>query len=151
MKHEVPTTDDALVSALHERGQRVTPQRLLIHRALRDLDRHVTAEEVRDAVSDRLPNASMPTVYAALEVLEDLGMVRRVPAAGGATLYDPRTDPHQHVRCRECGRVEDLDVSVDAGRALRAAKRRGFKPEEAELVVSGVCAGCANSASTLAR
>jgi Fe2+ or Zn2+ uptake regulation protein len=143
MKHEMSTADDTLVAALRERGHRVTPQRLLIHRALRDLDRHVTAEEVLDAVSDRLPNASMPTVYAALEVFEDLGIVRRVPATGGATLYDPRTEPHQHLRCRVCGKVEDLDVSVNAERAMRAAKRRGFRPEEAELVVSGLCASCA--------
>jgi Fe2+ or Zn2+ uptake regulation protein len=145
MKHQMPTADDTLVSALRERGQRVTPQRLLIHRTLLDLDRHVTAEEVLDAVSDRLPNASMPTVYAALEVFEDLGIVRRVPATGGATLYDPRTEPHQHLRCRVCGKVEDLDVSVDAERAMRAAKRRGFRPEGAELVVSGLCASCAGA------
>jgi Fe2+ or Zn2+ uptake regulation protein len=148
MKDEMPTPDDALVVALRERGQRVTPQRLLIHRALRDLDRHVTAEEVLSTVSDRLPNASLPTVYAALDLFEELGIVRRVPAGGGATLYDPRTEPHQHLACRDCGRVEDLDVAVDAGKALRAARRRGFKADRAELVVSGLCDRCAAALET---
>jgi Fe2+ or Zn2+ uptake regulation protein len=148
MKQGMPTPDHILVAALRERGQRVTPQRLLIHRALRDLDRHVTAEEVLGTVSGRLPNASLPTVYAALDLFEELGIVRRVPAAAGPTLYDPRTEPHQHLACRECGRVEDLDVGVDAGQALRAARRRGFRADRAELVVSGLCDRCAPALDT---
>src|SRR3954467_11685756 len=120
-------TDSQLETALRERGLRVTPQRVLIHRALRELDRHVRADEVQAAVSERLPNASLPTVYATLDLLEGLGMVRRVAARAGAALYDPRVDPHQHVVCRSCGRVEDLDVAVDSRGALRAARRRGFE------------------------
>ena len=122
---------------------RVTPQRVLIHRAVRELDRHVTADEVLAAVSERLPNASLPTVYSTLELLEELGMVRRLAARSGAALYDPRIDEHQHLVCRSCGRVEDLDVPVDSVRALRAARRRGFQPSNAELVVSGLCGDCA--------
>ena len=122
---------------------RVTPQRVLIHRAVRELDRHVTADEVLAAVSERLPNASLPTVYSTLELLEELGMVRRLAARSGAALYDPRIDEHQHLVCRNCGRVEDLDVPVDSVHALRAARRRGFEPRNAELVVSGLCGDCA--------
>jgi Fe2+ or Zn2+ uptake regulation protein len=138
-----PQSIDPIASVLRERGMRVTPQRLLIHDALRDLDRHVTAEEVLAKVSDRLPNASLPTVYSTLELFEELGMLRRVPSAGGATLYDPRPEPHQHLACRQCGRVEDLDLEVDAGRAMRAARRRGFRPDGAELLIRGLCARCA--------
>jgi Fe2+ or Zn2+ uptake regulation protein len=135
--------DSALIESLRERGHRVTPQRVLIHRALHDLGRHATAEEVQARVSERLPNASLPTVYATLELLEELGLVRRIAAGTGPALYDPRTDEHQHLVCTRCGRVEDLDTGVDAGRALRAARRRGFRPRAAELVVSGLCERCA--------
>jgi Fe2+ or Zn2+ uptake regulation protein len=135
--------DSRLEDALRERGLRVTPQRVLIHRAVRELDRHVTADEVLDAVSERLPNASLPTVYSTLELLGELGMVRRLVARSGAALYDPRTHEHQHAVCRKCGRVEDLDVGVDSVRALRAARRRGFEPSDAELVISGLCSECA--------
>jgi Fe2+ or Zn2+ uptake regulation protein len=129
--------------ALHDRGRRVTPQRILIHRAIGELDRHASAEEVLERVSDRLPNAALPTVYAALELFEELGLVRRVSAGGGPTLWDPRTDDHQHTVCRNCGAVEDLDVAVDGERLLRAARRRGFRADSAELVVSGLCRRCA--------
>ena|SRR5215210_1415373 len=137
--------DQQLEQPLRQRGLRVTPQRLLMHRALRALDRHVTADELQAEVSRQLPNASLPTVYATLELFEELGIVRRVPAAGAPVLFDPRTDEHQHLRCRSCGRVEDLDAPVDARRVLRAARRQGFRPDAAEFVVSGLCASCARA------
>jgi Fe2+ or Zn2+ uptake regulation protein len=135
-------SDEALTAALRSRRLRVTPQRLLIHRALCELDRHVSADELLDAVKERLPNASLPTVYATLELLERLGLVYRVSAGAGPTLYDPRADRHHHVICRECGSVEDLDAPVDSGAAVRAARRHGFVPDREELVVTGVCASC---------
>src|SRR3954470_12773947 len=134
--------EERLVAALRERGQRVTSQRLVIGRLLRELDRHVTAEEVLRRASEQLPGVSLPTVYATLDLLTELGVARRV-SVGGPVLYDPRVADHAHLRCRVCGRVEDLEVDVDTARALRAARRAGFEAEGAELVVQGRCADCA--------
>jgi len=137
--------EERLVAALRERGQRVTSQRLVIGRLLRELDRHVTAEEVLRRASEQLPGVSLPTVYATLDLLAELGVARRV-SVGGPVLYDPRVADHAHLRCRVCGRVEDLEVDVDTARALRAARRAGFEAEGAELVVEGRCADCAAAA-----
>jgi Fe2+ or Zn2+ uptake regulation protein len=135
-----------LVAALKGRGQRVTSQRLVIGRLLRELDRHVTAEEVLRRASEQLPGVSLPTVYATLDLLTELGEARRV-SVGGPVLYDPRTNDHVHLRCRICGRVEDLEVDVDTARALKAARATGFDAEGAELVVEGRCAECASDPS----
>ena len=131
-----------LVTALRDRGMRVTPQRVVVHRALRELDRHVTADELLDAVTDRLPNVSLPTVYATLELLEELGMVRRVQRSG-TTLFDPRTDPHHHLVCTTCGSVEDLDAELQSAAVERAATRHGFRHERVEALVHGRCRDCA--------
>jgi Fe2+ or Zn2+ uptake regulation protein len=137
--------DAELTEALRARELRVTPQRLLIHRALRELDRHSTAEEVLAHVSGRLPNASLPTVYATLDLLGELGFARKISAGGGPALYDPRREEHHHFVCRSCGAVSDLDTSLDAAPVLRAARRRGFRPDGAELVVTGLCEECARA------
>jgi Fe2+ or Zn2+ uptake regulation protein len=137
--------DSELKQALRDRGQRVTPQRLLIHRAIRRLDRHATADEVLDEVSETLPNASLPTVYATLDLFEELGIVRRVAAGEGAVLYDPRAETHHHLVCRRCRRVQDLEAPLDTAPAIRSARRGGFQPQQAELVVRGLCADCAAS------
>jgi Fe2+ or Zn2+ uptake regulation protein len=134
--------DRELAESLRGRGQRVTSQRLVIHRALREADRHLTAEEVHDAVSAQLPNVSLPTVYATLDLFGDLGIVRRVSAGGGAVLYDPRAEGHHHLVCRSCGKVSDLEQKLDLTPALRAAERGGFAADDAELVVSGLCSDC---------
>ncbi|HEY6760265.1 MAG TPA: Fur family transcriptional regulator [Baekduia sp.] len=131
-----------MAAALRSRGQRVTSQRLVIGRLLRELDRHVTAEEVLRRASEQLPGMSLPTVYATLDLLAELGEARRV-SVGGPVLYDPRVADHAHVRCRVCGRVEDLEIPLDARGALRAARAAGFDAEGAELVVEGRCAECA--------
>jgi Fe2+ or Zn2+ uptake regulation protein len=136
------TDDQALTSALRGRGQRVTPQRLVINRALRRLDRHASAEEVARAIEPELPGVSVPTVYATLDLLADLGFARRVTAAPRLVLYDPRTDDHHHLVCRGCGRVDDFETPLDGGAALRSARRRGFRAEHVELVVSGLCESC---------
>jgi Fe2+ or Zn2+ uptake regulation protein len=140
-------SDKQLSAVLHERGQRVTPQRLVINRALRDLDRHVTADEVLAAVADRLPNVSLPTVYSTLELFEDLGLVHRVGVSRGALLFDPRPEPHDHMICDRCGKVEDIHGGVEFSRALARAKSSGFTPRRAEVRINGLCADCARAAA----
>jgi Fe2+ or Zn2+ uptake regulation protein len=132
-----------LEETLRASGRRVTPQRILIHRSIVELGRHATAEQVLDRVAERLPNASLPTVYATLELFEELGVVRRVAAGDGPALWDPRTDEHHHLVCRRCGAVEDLEGELETATLLSAARRSGFRPDSAELVVSGLCRRCA--------
>src|ERR671931_31105 len=107
------TSDQRLEAALRAGGHRVTSQRLVLYRVLSDLGRHAHAEEIARASSERLPGLSLPTVYATLELFEDLGLVRRVDAGGPAALFDPRTDPHAHFACRKCGAVSDLGPFIE--------------------------------------
>lgn len=135
--------DDTLSTALRARGQRVTPQRLAIAGTLRDLARHASAEQVFAEVGQRIPGVSLPTVYATLDLLEEMGFVRRVATQMGAAVYDPRTDPHHHLICRRCGAIADLDGPVDDSGLRDAAERAGFAPTDSHMVIRGVCADCA--------
>ena len=106
-------------------------------------NQHITAEELLERSHDALPNVSLPTVYATLDLFVDLGVVRRVPGTGSAQLYDTRGDQHHHARCTVCGHVADLDAVFDGTAALAAARDQGFEPDRAEVVVTGRCADCA--------
>jgi Fe2+ or Zn2+ uptake regulation protein len=139
-----PAREDAeLAELLRERGLRATSQRVVMHRLLRDRDRHVSAEELLSEASEQLPGVSLPTVYATLELFEQLGIVRRVNGGGGTLLWDTRAEAHGHMICSRCGRIEDMEIPLDLGRATRSAARAGFEPDRAEVVVSGLCARCA--------
>ena len=140
----VPAPQDEIRAALRAHGLRVTPQRLAVHSALRALGCHATAEEVLDRVHGSVPGVSLPTVYAALELLADLGLASRVHA-GRAVRYDPRGDPHHHFVCDTCGAVADLDAEVDLAAALAGLRAGGVEPAGAEVLVRGRCAACAPS------
>lgn len=135
--------DERCALALRGAGLRVTNQRLVVHRALRELGRHATADEVLRQAIGRAPALSLPTVYAALDVLTKLGLARRVDGAGDCTLYDPRTDDHAHFRCDGCGTVHDVDATVDAAPLLAAARAAGLRAEGVAVILAGRCANCA--------
>ena len=141
----LPTPEQELTATLRQRGLRVTPQRLFIYRALTELDRHVSAEEVLAVVAESLPNVSLPTVYSTLDLFEEMGLVRRLGVTQGAVLYDPRPDPHSHKVCDRCGAIEDFEADHDLAAALRRAGRGGFKAGRAEVVVHGLCKRCATA------
>jgi Fe2+ or Zn2+ uptake regulation protein len=135
--------DRELSTALRSRGQRVTLPRLLVHRHVRRRDGHVTPEQLLAEIGPAAPSLSPATIYSTLELLDELGFVRRVSTPRGGTVYDPRTDPHHHVICRRCGRMQDLVARVDTVDAERVATGAGFTVDHGELQLFGLCADCA--------
>ena len=145
----VSEIDERLIGQLRDRGLRVTPQRIVIHRALCSQSQHMTADQVLARVSDVLPGTSLPTVYSTLELLEGLGLVRRVGAGNGAVVFDSRVEPHAHTVCRQCGAVADLDGVAAPADALSRAAAAGFVPDHAQLAVWGRCPACAAAAAAV--
>jgi Fur family transcriptional regulator, stress-responsive regulator len=134
--------DEMLTERLRQGGHRVTSQRLLVHRAVCAEQRHLTAEQVLAGVSEALPSISLPTIYATLELLEDLGLVRRVSTGAGALVFESRRTPHAHAACRRCGRIVDVPAPSIDPQALQGARDAGFAPDEAQLIVFGLCEDC---------
>jgi Fur family ferric uptake transcriptional regulator/Fur family peroxide stress response transcriptional regulator len=139
--------DERLITKLRERGLRVTSQRVVIHRTLCAQAQHMTAEQVLESVSGVLPGTSLPTVYATLELFEELGLVRRLGTGTGAVLFDSRVEPHAHTVCRRCGATTDLECAPASERALGRARESGFVPDHAQLVVWGLCERCVAAAA----
>jgi Fe2+ or Zn2+ uptake regulation protein len=135
--------DDALRDLLRTHGMRVTSQRLVIHRALREHGGHLGSEQVHAVVSPTLPGISQQTVYSTLALLADLGVARRVAAPGPSTRFEAVGADHHHMICERCGAIEDLEARVPLGAAARAARDSGFVPASAGVTVLGLCARCA--------
>jgi Fe2+ or Zn2+ uptake regulation protein len=127
---------------LRERGYRVTGQRLAVLRAVTGAP-HLTADTVAATVRAELGAISLQAVYDVLEVLEDVGLVRRIQPAGSPARFEARvSDNHHHVICRTCGRTADVDCAVGYAPCLTAADDMGFEIDEAEVIYWGRCSDC---------
>jgi Fur family transcriptional regulator, stress-responsive regulator len=127
---------------LREHGIQVTAQRLAVLRAVSG-NPHVTADRVTEIARGQIGSISRQSVYDALGVLADAGIVRRIQPIGSPTLFEDRVgDNHHHLICRDCGSVLDVDCAVGATPCLTAADDQGFAIDEAEVTYWGICPQC---------
>ena len=127
---------------LRQRGYRVTAQRLAVLRAVSGVP-HVTADAVAESVRAEIGSISLQAVYDVLDVLVDVGLVRRIQPAGSPARFEARvSDNHHHVICRVCGRTADVDCAVGSAPCLTAADDMGYDIDEAEVVYWGRCPEC---------
>jgi Fe2+ or Zn2+ uptake regulation protein len=135
--------DRELTTALRAGGHRVTIPRLVVHRHVRRATNHLTPEAVHSELAGELPSLSPATIYTTLELLDELGLVRRVSTPRGGTVYDPRVDDHHHLICSNCGRIQDFEAPVRMAAAEQRARALGFHSEHGELQLTGLCSTCA--------
>ena len=88
--------------------QRNTRQRQVILEELQKLTSHPTAVGLYEIVRRRLPKISLGTVYRNLELLGRLGMIQKLEVGGREARFDGDVQRHDHVRCVQCGRVDDI-------------------------------------------
>ena len=91
-----------------DKRRRNTRQRQIILEELHKLTSHPTAAELYQLARRRLPKISLGTVYRNLELLSQMGKVNKVKIAGSETRFDCNMGGHRHVRCVDCGRVDDI-------------------------------------------
>lgn len=122
--------------------KRSTIQRALVLETVRELKCHVTADEVYDAIKQRHPGIGRGTVYRNLNLLSDMGEIRKVEVPGGADRYDHQRHAHYHVKCVTCDRVFDLEMDFIADLANRIKDDRGFAFAGHDILFKGVCPEC---------
>lgn len=132
---------DKLVAKLKTAGYRITPQRLAILSIVSESDQHPSVEQIYRQVQKDFPTTSLATVYNTLERLKEMEEVLVLPSSGGSR-YDGRNpEPHPHLICTACGRIEDLEIDLGATAELVAAER-GYAHVRPRLEFSGVCPQC---------
>ena len=71
---------------------------------------HMTAEQVFTALRQSYPTVALATVYNNLNRLWAAGRIRKVSVEGMPDRYD-RLERHDHLVCRRCGRLLDVDLA----------------------------------------
>lgn len=123
---------------LRAQGLRATPQRVVVMEALRALS-HPDAEAVLAFAQTRRTSMSVATVYNVLEKLRAAGLVAAVDVRG-RRCFDIRTESHDHVRCRQCGRLDDM--ARHPATRIVALDQASWVIDDQSLMWEGLCPAC---------
>lgn len=121
---------------------RLTTQRQIILEELAKVKTHPTASELYDMVRKRLPRIGLGTVYRNLELMADNGMILKLEIGGTQKRFDATTDPHYHIRCANCGKVEDIMIQVMDELVEAAAQASSYEIYGHHVEFSGLCPDC---------
>lgn len=123
-------------------AKRNTIQRSLVLEAVNKLQCHATADEVYEEILKEHPTISRATVYRNLNLLSEMGKIRRLEIPGSADRFDHISTNHCHVKCKVCGRVFDVDMDFIIGLEKEIKDTRGFDFTGYDIIFHGVCPEC---------
>lgn len=106
--------------------------------------RHLTAEEVLKLLNRKRSGIGQATVYRALRLLCDAGVLNELRCEDGTSRYEFASagTHHDHLICTKCGRfVEVFDPEIERLQDKLFANN-GFYPERHKLELYGVCRTC---------
>ena len=132
-----------LIDQVRQRGLRVTRQRALILQALCELSGHASAERVYERVAMHRRDVDLSTVYRTLERLRDVRILSQTDLGHGCAEFEVvASQPHHHLVCHVCGRVQDLPHAYLDSLVSAIRRDLDFEPTFDHLAVFGLCARC---------
>lgn len=140
---------DSLKKELKERKYRMTPQREQVLKVFMETNsEHLGAEEVyRYLISKRI-NVSKATVYRTVDLLVELGFLRKLQFDEGVYRYElvDRNNRHSHFICNSCGKIYELKGSLSPettlGGYLEHLRSEGYDVSEVDIKFRGLCPKC---------
>jgi len=128
---------------LSELGYRLTPQRLMVVKAVEDADSHISAEEIHLHIRASYPHMNISTVYRTLELLNELGLVTETDLGDGRVRYHSiGKGHHHHLVCQNCGAITDIEESDLSPLWAEIKQKYGFKVHMNHLAFFGLCSRC---------
>lgn len=142
MTHDSLRWEEVLWAA----GHRVTRQRALILDAVCAGSGHTSLSEIDLRVRRADRSIDRSTIYRALRLFVDLGLVVAADTGGDEVYYEvAKLEPHHHLVCRRC--QGEWEIGDTALRAMidEVSIQHHFRVDTDHLVLFGVCAQCAGS------
>jgi Fur family zinc uptake transcriptional regulator len=111
----------------------------------------VGAYDLLDRLRARRGGGAPPTVYRALDFLQEQGFVHRLERlsafvgcidVNGTAHAHAQHEPAQFLICRSCGKVTEIEDRELALALVGAAQRVGFVVAGATVEAEGQCAAC---------
>jgi Fur family transcriptional regulator, ferric uptake regulator len=129
---------------LYDRGLKYTPERRTLLEEILSTHQHFEAEELLVTLRQAGKRVAKATIYRTLPLLVECGIVKQVQFGDKMARYEHVLGhaPHDHIVCRQCGRIVEFDSSEVAGLRDSIAQRHGFQPSGHRFQITGVCSEC---------
>jgi Fur family ferric uptake transcriptional regulator len=135
--------EEEAAELLRRAGHKMTPQRMLILRALRHAGGHISAAQIAEQVREAYPFVDVSTVYRTLDVLKRMRLATSTDMGAGDVLFEWAPEqPHHHLICTNCEDVAELDHSYLDALAKRIRSDFGFAPDLHHFAIFGLCRAC---------
>ncbi|MGD8623602.1 MAG: Fur family transcriptional regulator [Anaerolineae bacterium] len=135
--------EEHITQQLSEAGYRITRPRQAVIRALQEDAGYASPAEVHLRAREHCPTIGLVTVYRTLDVLSELGLVRRIHAQDGCHGYALAAVGHRHhLVCRQCGAAVEFEGCDLSPFLARVGRETGYAIEDHLLELVGLCATC---------
>jgi Fur family zinc uptake transcriptional regulator len=127
------------------RGQKFTPIRRQVLRALLSSHRPLGAYEIIDQLAGDMPRPAPITIYRALDFLMENGLVHRIESRNAFLACAHNHDETSTVAfliCDCCGSVGEIPATPVAVSINDAARCSGFAPKLSVVEITGTCVHC---------
>ena len=123
-------------------GYRVTPERCIIAETAYSIEKHFDAEDLVEAVKSK--HISRATTYRTLQIMIKAGVIKRALRRQGRGEYERaiRWEPHGHLTCTNCGRVEEFKEGIIHKLRHDIFPKYKFEPIEYRINIFGWCKKC---------
>lgn len=115
-----------------------------VKKALTNLS-HATNQQVHENVKRTYPNLSATSVHRITSRLTESKEIGYAPSNGKAVMLDAKSEPHDHFICKGCGGIKNITLPNSVFKHIQ--EQLGKNIIENELVIYGICVGCANKAT----
>jgi Fur family transcriptional regulator, ferric uptake regulator len=123
-------------------GYTLTSQRRAVLEALKEAKGHPSAEDIYLIVKKKNPRVALGTVYQALSVLEEIGVIGSKHWSESPTRYDLNVEPHLDIRCARCGEVSEIP-GVELGELEEHIRNNTpYEVTRTTMVIEGLCPAC---------
>lgn len=114
-------------------------QRNIILKIVKDNCNHPDAYTIYELARKELPNISLGTVYRNLNLLSELGSIKKITVPNGNDRFDKTIINHSHFHCIECSKVFDIEVNLD-NKSIEKSNKCRIVTED--IVLRGICEKC---------
>lgn len=131
-------------SACAAAGLRLTRIRRQVLELVWDSHAPVKAYEILEHLQQHNPRAVPPTVYRALEFLQQAGLVHRLESLNAYVGCGEPREPHigQFLICQTCGAVAEINEPKITELLSAQAARLGFETTRQLVELKGLCPQC---------